>query len=92
MRYINIFLQFIFVIIVTATAPVLADEIDDILAGETAPPGIVFEIVSGDHDLLRDLLPAIQNNIHRLLVKGGAHGVHAVVDNGLAVLPILFLG
>jgi len=66
MRYINIFLQFIFVIIVTATAPVLADEIDDILAGETAPPGIVFEIVSGDHDLLRDLLPAIQNNIHRL--------------------------
>ena len=66
MRYINLFLHLIFVIITTATAPVLADEIDDILAGETAPPGTVFEIVSGDHDLLRDLLPAIQNNIHRL--------------------------
>ena len=66
MSYINLFLQFIFVIIVTAAAPVLADEIDDILAGETAPPGIVFEIVSGDHELLRELLPAIQNNIQRL--------------------------
>ena len=66
MRYTNLLLHFVFVIISTATAPVLADEIDDILASKTAPPGVVFEVVSGDYDLLKDVLPAIQKNIKRL--------------------------
>ena len=66
MRYSNLLLHLVFVLISTATAPVLADVIDDILAGGRAPPGVVFEVVSGDSDLLEDVLPAIQKNIKRL--------------------------
>jgi intracellular sulfur oxidation DsrE/DsrF family protein len=53
-------------ILALITAPALADEIDDILAGDTAPPGIVFEVVSDEADLLKDVLPAISNDIKRL--------------------------
>ncbi len=50
MRYTNLLLHLAFVVISTASAPILADEIDDILASGTAPPGVVFEVISGDSD------------------------------------------
>ena len=47
-------------------ARILADEVDDIIAGETAPPGVVFEIVSDDSDLLVELLPDVREKIKQL--------------------------
>jgi len=44
----------------------LALTVDDVLNSKSEPSGIVFEIVSGNADLLRDLLPVIRNNINRL--------------------------
>ena len=42
-----------------------AVDIDHLLEGEP-PPGVVFEVVSGDEDLLHDPLPEIQRAIARL--------------------------
>lgn len=50
----------------SASARVLGDEVDEIIAGDKAPPGVVFEIVSGDADLLDELLPRMRNKIERL--------------------------
>jgi intracellular sulfur oxidation DsrE/DsrF family protein len=58
--------RLLILIFATITPPALADEIDDILAGDTAPAGIVFEVVSDEEDLLKDVLPAIGNDIKRL--------------------------
>ncbi|WP_455233925.1 DsrE family protein [Thiogranum longum] len=43
-----------------------ASSVDELLAAEQAPPGVVFEIVSGDSDLLGDLLPDVRKDIERL--------------------------
>ena len=43
-----------------------AKSFDKILTMETAPPGVVIEIVSGDGDLLRSLLPQVRINIEKL--------------------------
>ena len=69
MRNTNLLLHLVFVVLSAATGPVLAEEIDDILAAGTAPPGVVFEVVSGDSDLLKDVLPAIHDNIKRLRTR-----------------------
>jgi intracellular sulfur oxidation DsrE/DsrF family protein len=39
---------------------------DEAMALETAPPGIVFEIVTGDNDGLKWALSAVKNNIRKL--------------------------
>ena len=69
MRYKTLPLRLVFVLLSAATGPALADQIDDILAAGTAPPGVVFEVVSGDPDLLNEVLPAIQENIRRLRTR-----------------------
>ncbi len=66
MRYSKLLLFLLFAIIGTASESILADEIDGILASESAPPGVVFEVVSGDSDLLEDVLPAIRTAVRRL--------------------------
>lgn len=43
-----------------------ASSFDEILSMETAPPGVVIEIVSGDEELLRSLLPKVRINIKSL--------------------------
>lgn len=78
MRHLLILIHLIFLLI---TAPALADEIDDILAGDTAPPGIVFEIVSDEEDLLKDVLPTIGNDIKRLRKRFPGLDV-AIVSHG----------
>ena len=63
-------MKFLLVLAVAAVfsgpARILADEVDDIIAGKTAPPGVVFEIVSDDSDLLGELLPDVRKKIERL--------------------------
>jgi intracellular sulfur oxidation DsrE/DsrF family protein len=78
MRHLFILTHLIFALI---TAPALADEIDDILAGDTDPPGIVFEIVGDEEDLLKDVLPAIRNDIKRLRKRFPGLDV-AIVSHG----------
>ena len=43
-----------------------ASEVDSIIAGEQAPAGVVFEIVSDEDDLLAELLPSVKADIERL--------------------------
>jgi intracellular sulfur oxidation DsrE/DsrF family protein len=52
--------------IVAVPLPGLAASVDELLAGKEAPYGVVFEIVSGDEDLLRELLPVVKRDIERL--------------------------
>jgi len=51
--------------------PLAASEgpVDRLLAGQEAPVGVVFEIVSGDDDLLRTLLPELRRDIDRLRAR-----------------------
>lgn len=42
------------------------EELNDILQLPTAPPGVVFEIASGDKEQLRWAIPAVQQHIQRL--------------------------
>ena len=51
------------------TLPVLASDIDEILALKEPPPGIVFEIISGDKLALEILIPSLQKDIHKLRQK-----------------------
>ncbi|WP_126456503.1 DsrE family protein [Sulfuriflexus mobilis] len=41
-------------------------ELDEVLLLSEAPPGVVFEIVSGDNDYLRWAIPAVQQHIQQL--------------------------
>ncbi len=66
MRLTKLFSTFLVAIVLTTTSSAHGDEIDDILASGTAPPGVVFEVVSGEEDLLEDVLPAIREDIKRL--------------------------
>ncbi len=50
----------------TLPATAFALSVDELLEGDTAPPGVVFEIVSGDPTLLQTLLPALRADIERL--------------------------
>jgi intracellular sulfur oxidation DsrE/DsrF family protein len=43
-----------------------ASSFEKILAMDTAPPGVVIEIVSNDEELLRSLLPQVRINIEKL--------------------------
>ena len=46
-----------------------ANEIDNLLAKEQSPAGVVFEIVSGEEGLLDVLLPALNADIKRLRLR-----------------------
>ena len=43
-----------------------ATDFDTVMAMETAPAGVVIEIVSGDGELLRSLLPQVRADIEKL--------------------------
>ena len=45
------------------------DDINDILTMESAPPGVVFEIISGRTDKLDQLIPQVQTYIKQLREK-----------------------
>jgi len=58
-----------------------ADEVEDLLAAREAPPGVVFEIVSGDVETLGRLLPGLRADIGRLRARFPGLPV-AVVSHG----------
>ena len=64
----------------TAAHAELAD-VDALIAQDAQPPGVVFEIVSGDPDLLQQALPSVQQAIERLRAKYPAIPI-AVVTHG----------
>lgn len=55
-------------LLLTATSAT-ATELLRFLEDKEAPPGIVIEIVSGDRDLLRELLPEVRSDIEKLRAK-----------------------
>jgi len=58
-----------------------ADEIDALLSARDAPPGVVFEIVSGDMEALGRLLPGLRADIGRLRARFPGLPI-AVVSHG----------
>lgn len=56
----------LFVLTLISCSPILANDIDDILAKKQAPAGVVFEIVSDESDLLNQLLASVNADIKRL--------------------------
>ena len=61
--------HFVKIILITALLTcktAWANDIDDILSEKEAPPGVVFEIVSGESNLLEKLLPKVKQDIKRL--------------------------
>ena len=60
----------LFLIFFTLTEPrAFALSIDDLIAHNKRPTGVVIEIVSGDRTLLNTLLPGLNEDIHRLRKK-----------------------
>lgn len=51
------------------TLPVLAADIEDILALKEAPAGVVFEVISGDRLALELIIPMLQKDIQKLRKK-----------------------
>ena len=60
----------LFLIFFTLIEPrAFALSIDDLIAHNKRPTGVVIEIVSGDRTLLNTLLPGLNEDIHRLRKK-----------------------
>ena len=51
---------------VTTGSALALDPVARVLAAQTPPPGVVFEVVSGDEGALRQALPAIRKHARRL--------------------------
>jgi intracellular sulfur oxidation DsrE/DsrF family protein len=58
-----------------------AAEVEALLAADEPPPGVIFEIVSGDADALGQLLPVLRTDIARLRARFPGLPV-AVVSHG----------
>ena len=43
-----------------------SEQVNTLLEADTAPPGVVFEVISGDESHLMNLLPAIREHARRL--------------------------
>lgn len=59
-KYLSIF------ILIFNSPFVLANSVKDVLALENKPAGVVFEIVSGDPQLLDELIPELKKDIEKL--------------------------
>lgn len=71
-KKINLIIAFIFSALFFSTLSLAADtsqQIEDILAAEEAPTGIVFEIVTGSANSLEWALPEIKNHIKALRAR-----------------------
>jgi len=69
-------------IIIANIATAKAMTVDDILKQQHAPPGVVFEIVSGQPKLLDKLLPHLKTDIKRLRKRFPDLSI-AIVSHGL---------
>ncbi len=83
----QISLQFLFILLSylvagLAYASMADDKVQALLGQKQAPPGVVFEIVSGDADALQWAIPRVQQFINTLRKKFPALEV-AVVSHGL---------
>lgn len=58
-----------------------AETVDEVLSFKTAPPGVVFEIVSGDPARLKKVLPQVRKDILRLRARFKDLSI-AVVSHG----------
>jgi len=58
-----------------------AETVAEILALQKAPPGVVFEIVSGDEDRLEEVLPKVRGDMGKLRAKFPGLSI-AVVSHG----------
>jgi len=64
------------------------DEVARLLAADTPPPGVVFEVVSGDEAALERVLPAIREHARRLRARFPALPV-AVLTHGSEQFSLL---
>jgi len=69
------------------SALALALSVDDILKAQQPPPGVIFEIVSGQPNLLDKLLPNINKDIERLRKRFPELPI-AIVTHGLEQLAL----
>lgn len=60
------FIYTILMILAVSAMRAYASDIDELLKYDERPAGVVIEIVSGDPDLLEELLPEVQDAIQRL--------------------------
>jgi intracellular sulfur oxidation DsrE/DsrF family protein len=56
----------IFTLSILVSSTAYSNDVETILSQKEAPTGVVFEIVSGDSDLLAELLPAVKMDIKKL--------------------------
>lgn len=80
MRYLPIFLVILLLPFTLAQAS-NQDDINDILAMEQSPIGVVFEVVEGDSDALEWAIPAINKYVSQLRKRFPDIGL-AVVSHG----------
>lgn len=84
------FLSFatLFVVAVRVLAAAPDSNVDHVLALDQAPPGVVFEVVSGDPDALNAIIPRISRYSERLRARFPDLPV-AVVTHGAEQYPLL---
>ena len=56
-------------ILAIAANNIFANSVDEVIAYKDEPPGVVFEIVSGRPDLLKELLPELRNDIKNIRMR-----------------------
>ena len=81
LRLCGLVIGFLCVLLLVTPSTGFATDLDGLLTAPQAPPGVVFEIVSGDPTLLQTLLPALRADIERL--RGRFPGLPvAIVTHG----------
>ena len=81
MKYLKCLLLIACLCVATYPATGMTNSVEKLLAASEAPAGVVFEIVSGDDDILRTLLPEVRSDIERLRARFPGLPV-AVVSHG----------
>lgn len=58
--------RLLFLLFVLISTPAIATDVETLLQEKQPPAGVVFEIVSGEDDLLKQILPTLKKDIEKL--------------------------